>query len=475
MPDQRKVYLLNPKELSPETIAVSFGKTSRSPLTFQEIANELSEESSAAFHEKWVVGYGHASVAEHAVLHLAIENISRLAVETLEGNRLASYTEKSTRYQKWTPDNYYTPSELAKSPSLHRLYQKTCTALFDAYQQALPVVKKTVELQNPQQAGESEHAWQQRIRTEYIDVCRFLLPACSIANVGVTMNARSLEYAICKMLSHPLDEVRKMGEEIKIVAQKEVPTLVKYAEPSAYLKTVYHSLREVSTSSTPLPSNRSGWCNLVHFDTDADNRVLASVLYRFGTGCYEQYLDAVKKMTTPEKEDLARSLLTPLTKHDIPLRELEFTEYCIDLTLDQGAYFELKRHRMMTQTPQTLNPDLGFTLPKKIVQAGFKEKYIQMMEEAASAYHQLYSLHPDVASYVIPNAYNRRVLLKMNLRTAFHLFNLRTAPNAHFSIRRAVLRIMEEIKKTTPVLTAFLNTQTQETWQQIEDDHFEMI
>jgi thymidylate synthase ThyX len=53
------------------------------------------------FNEKWVVGYGHSSVAEHAVLHIAGGEYLTLAVETLESNRLASYTEKSTRYQTW--------------------------------------------------------------------------------------------------------------------------------------------------------------------------------------------------------------------------------------------------------------------------------------------------------------------------------------------------------------------------------------
>ncbi|MHB1481602.1 MAG: FAD-dependent thymidylate synthase, partial [Bellilinea sp.] len=96
MPNERQVYLLDPKTLSPETIAVTFAKTSRSPQSFREIAAELNEDKSAQFHEKWVVGYGHASVAEHAVLHIAVENASRLAVEALESSRLASYTEKST-------------------------------------------------------------------------------------------------------------------------------------------------------------------------------------------------------------------------------------------------------------------------------------------------------------------------------------------------------------------------------------------
>ena len=81
---ERRIYLLSPRELSPETIAVAFAKTSRSPESFREIAAGLSDEKSAQFHEKWVVGYGHASVAEHAVLHMAFENVSRLAIESIE-------------------------------------------------------------------------------------------------------------------------------------------------------------------------------------------------------------------------------------------------------------------------------------------------------------------------------------------------------------------------------------------------------
>src|SRR3970040_1336856 len=99
-----QVYLLDPKNLSPETIAVTFAKTSRSPQSFREIAAELNDEKSAEFHEKWVVGYGHASVAEHAVLHIAFENVSRLAIEAIESNRLPSHTGKSNPSKKEDPD-----------------------------------------------------------------------------------------------------------------------------------------------------------------------------------------------------------------------------------------------------------------------------------------------------------------------------------------------------------------------------------
>src|SRR5512141_72801 len=139
----RDIYLLNPKELSPEVIAVAFAKTSRSPESFREIAAGLTDEKSAEFHDKWVVGYGHASVAEHAVLHLALENVSRLAIESIESNRLASYTEKSTRYQKWSPDDFFVPKELDGHP-LREEYVTACSLLFQTYVDSLGPVRELV-------------------------------------------------------------------------------------------------------------------------------------------------------------------------------------------------------------------------------------------------------------------------------------------------------------------------------------------
>lgn len=142
MSEKRRVYLLDNKKLSPETIAVTFAKTSRSPQSFDQIAQELSDEKSAQFHERWVVGYGHASVAEHAVLHIAIENVSRLAIECLESNRLASYTEKSSRYQTWDADCFFIPDEI-KGTSLEGVYSSTVSALFQKYHNAIPLLQAT--------------------------------------------------------------------------------------------------------------------------------------------------------------------------------------------------------------------------------------------------------------------------------------------------------------------------------------------
>src|SRR5512138_3850019 len=165
---ERDIYLLSPRALSPETIAVAFAKTSRSPESFRDIASELSDEKSAQFHEKWVVGYGHASVAEHAVLHIAFENVSRLAIESIEGNRLASYTEKSTRYQKWGLDDFFVPPELDDHP-LCSEYAETLHVLFKTYIDSLDPVRNLILERFPRRADEKEETWDRRIRSRYVD------------------------------------------------------------------------------------------------------------------------------------------------------------------------------------------------------------------------------------------------------------------------------------------------------------------
>lgn len=470
MTAKRQVYLLDPQQIPPETIAVTFAKTSRSPQSFREIAAELTDEKSAEFHEKWVVGYGHASVAEHAVLHVAVENISRLAVEVLESNRLASYTEKSTRYQKWDADAFYIPAELDGSP-LREKFIQTCRMLFDTYQKSLPAVQAVVAEANPRKLDESDAAWERRLRSKYVDVCRYLLPAASLANVGITINARALEHAIRKMLSHPLAEVREAGMEIKQVAMDNVPTLIKYADQVPYWQSAAEQLT-VAAANIQLERGSEDWCQLISCKPDVENRALAAALYRYGSNSYAQLLALLESAPQMERERLAALVLENRGKYDIPLRELEFAAYTFDLVLDQGAYFELKRHRMMTQTPQALTAQLGYALPRQMVAAGMEIPFRQAMQAARECYEEIAAINPHAASYVVPNAFNRRVLLGCNWRSLDHFITLRSAPNAHFALRRVAQRMAAEVRAATPLLGSYLRPNPDETWQNLEHDYF---
>src|SRR3989339_1614889 len=132
---KRRIYALT--GLPPEVVAVAFAKCSRSPEPFDIIAAELNADKSRKFHERWVVGYGHSSVAEHAVLSLAIENVSILATKVIEDCRLSSYTEKSTRYQVFDREHYYKPAAIINS-RFKQLYEETLDFIMNSYISLFP-------------------------------------------------------------------------------------------------------------------------------------------------------------------------------------------------------------------------------------------------------------------------------------------------------------------------------------------------
>jgi hypothetical protein len=154
---------------------------------------------------------------------------------------------------------------------------------------------------------------------------------------------------------------------------------------------------------------------------------------------------------------------------------MEHAGYTFEALMDQGAYFEVKRHRMMTQTAQPLTANLGYAVPRLISDAGQEGTYREAMEEAAAAYRVLAEWNPHVASYVVPNGFRRTVLMTLNLREAYHFCELRSAANAHFSVRRIALRMAELLRQVHPILASFMRLPEDADWRQIESQHFTQV
>jgi thymidylate synthase ThyX len=129
----------------------------------------------------------------------------------------------------------------------------------------------------------------------------------------------------------------------------------------------------------------------------------------------------------------------------------------------------------MTQTPQALTTRLGYAVPRLITEAGFEPAYRSAMGAAAETYEKLAEWNPQVAQYVVPNGFNRRVLARFNLREAYHFCQLRAAANAHFSIRRVALRMAQEIQRVHPLLGAYMHLPENETWQDLEKKYFTTV
>ena len=462
-PYSRRIYPLSPRELTEEQLAVVCAMTSRRPEPFDEIARQVTQEKAADFHERWVLGYGHASVAEHAVLHMAVENVSRLACDTLEDNRLASYTEKSSRFQIIPRGYYHLPEELQQHPELNQLYIRTCDYLFDTYGSMIEPTIAHLRAATSQREGERDSAYNLRLRREAIDSCRFLLPAATLTNVGVTMNARVMEHAISKLLSSDLAEERDLGDELKTKGREITPTLIKYAEKNEYLMGAWEA-QKAQSASLHANGDIGTDVDLVHYDPDAELKVAAASLYRFSDLPYSQVWRQVEAMDTEHRSQTIAACLGNLGPHDSPVRELELVDYTFDLVLDYGAYREFKRHRMQTYLPQPLTVSNGYLVPPLLQEAGLRDSFEEAMGVVGEAFRQVCQASPAVAQYLVTHAHRRRVLSCMSLRECYHLFKLRTQPQAHFSIRGPVEQAMRLAVKAHPALFRHLKLRQYPDW-----------
>ncbi|MQF49105.1 hypothetical protein FIM08_04335 [SAR202 cluster bacterium AC-647-N09_OGT_505m] len=456
----RRIYPLDPRELTEEQLAVVFAMTSRNPQPFDEIAKVVSAEKAMDFHERWVLNYGHASVAEHAIIHMALENISRLVCDTVEDNRLASYTEKSSRYQVLDQGHYHVPRELERHP-LRNVYVDTCDFLFRAYQEAVDGVIEYLRRATPQNEGERDSSYSLRLRREATDVCRFLLPAATLTNVGMTLNARSMEHAIRKLFSSGLLEEQDLGEALKEQGRNITPTLIKYADRNEYLALSRETQQDMAQSDVSGVSYDDCRADLVHYDPQAESKLVAALLYRFSSSSYQDVWQRAETMNPTQREEVVHQALNRLGPHDIPLRELEVVDYTFDLVMDYGAYREFKRHRMQTYIPQPATVDLGYIVPDLILDAGLEKPFREAMEIAAQGSHRISEALPGVGEYLVTHAHLRRVLSKVNLRECFHLFKLRTSPQAHFTLRRVMQHALDLATKRHPLLFKYLRLRSE--------------
>ncbi|MCX6817830.1 MAG: FAD-dependent thymidylate synthase [Candidatus Aenigmarchaeota archaeon] len=472
--------------LPPEVVAVLFAYVSRSPASFRdnllklikskdidmgEVVNVYSEkgidyaqakEKARKFHEQWVVGYGHSSVAEHAIASIAAENVSILATKAIEDSRLASYTEKSTRYQIFDRDKFYKPANLMES-EFAELYSKTCSSLFDTYLEIMPHMLKHMEQRFPRPMGMNEKQYEGITKARACDAVRYVLPASTLTNMSITVNARTLERMLTKLMSHPLSEMNKIGTDMKSEVLKIIPTLIKYADANHYIRETDRSMEElVSGHGKSDETHDQKSVTLVEYDQDAENKIIASMIYKYSHEPYAYVLKRVKKMDAAEKERVFDESMKRMGRHDSPLRELEHAYYTFDILVDYGAFRDIQRHRICTQTNQSLTTANGYDIPQEIIDAGFEKQFRAAMEHAKQAYEKIAERFPHEAQYVVPLAFRKRTLFTWNLRELYHFIKLRSSKEGHISYRRVAWELYKEVKRVHPMLAKYIKVDMDE-------------
>jgi len=415
-------------------------------------ATKHSTEKAIQFMEKWVLGYGHSSVAEGAVIGLGLEGVSILATKIIEDNRLCSFCEKSTRYVSFNRSSFYS-DEVLKNSKYTKEINEMLDLLFDTYSKLHQPVLEYVEGIVPKKEGGSDIAWKKACGSRRFDAIRYLLPTCTKTSLGWTINARQLSHAISKLLSHPLREMNEIGEKLKIEGGKVLPSLLKYADKNNYFSNTQKDLQSFNFEKNTFDGEK---VKLVNSSKNPENKIVASILYRYKNCSFEKAHSDVANMTPQEKENILDSYQKDMDKFDHPLRELEHEYFTFDIVMDYGAFRDLQRHRICTQTNPIFTSDLGYDVPQDIINAGVEAEYRTAMEKAKDVYKKVREEYPMEAQYLLPLGFRKRFLITMNLREICHFVKLRSTPMAHDSYRKIARKIYEIMRKNHPLLSKYI-------------------
>ena len=139
-------------------------------------------------------------------------------------------------------------------------------------------------------------------------------------------------------------------------------------------------------------------------------------------------------------------------RRDKPPRAFENVFYTFDLLGNFGLYRDLQRHRLLTQERQAFTTAHGYDTPPEIEETGFKPEFDRCMGEAHELHEKVRGEFPLEAQYVVPFAFRVRWYMKMNLREAVHLCELRSMPQGHPDYRALVQEMWRKIEEVHPAL-----------------------
>ena len=444
--------------LTPETLSASYARISRSQRTVKELREKSIKEVGKArrSNERIIFEMGHASVAEHAVFNFDILNVSRYAVEFIESFRLASFTEKSQRYVLFK-EQYKIPEEIAGGRYKFE-YVSTIHKLAVIYSEIYEkLIKKDIKEESAKEDS------------------RYATSLATLTQLGMTINARNLEYMIVRLKNSPLIELKDFAAKIYRSVENIVPSLVKYVNEDPYYRNYYsrgissedegipfkstispdaapsHDAPSYTAPSYTVPSYTAPVVKLINYDKDGEDKILAAILYRNGVNNFARYKALLKGKSNEYRYRILKPVFDKMKVfHPVP-REFEYADMLFEVECSASAFAQLKRHRMSVQTAQDYNPDIGYTVPPTIKTAGLEALIEEAYSISTELFHKLYSENRSAAPYILTNAHRKRVLVKLDLREIYHIARLREDIHAQWEIRKIAEKMVAYAKGKYPL------------------------
>ena len=446
------------------------------------------------FYNRVLLEYGDDSVAELGEAQIAIEGLSNIAVKKIEDRRIGlSYLEKSSRYVAWNKKEngkyrFYRDPEIMKSRYAD-MYEESCNFSFDVYSKNIepminyvrekyPIEKYSFKdskdgkekpfskLKNESNIKSANMIYRGSTKAKALDILRGLLPASTLTNVGITGNGRAFEYLLTVLGSSELKEEHDLASKIKKELDTTIKSFVRRADDKygnafqKYLRDVKNKSKSITAKEIKSNPKKGTVTKLVYYESEKNSidTIITSIMYEQSPSTsYQDILQQVRKMSKDKKIKIINEFTKIRTnRRHRPSRAFENIYYTFDLCNNFGMFRDLHRHRALTLERQLLTTDHGYNMPNEIKVLGIEKDFKDCMNKTKETFDKIRIKLPEQGQYVVNFGYNYPYFMKMNLREACHLIELRTVPQGHVDYRKVAQDMFKQINKVHPNLSKIM-------------------
>jgi thymidylate synthase ThyX len=480
----------------PEVLAYGMAKYSRSALSLRESLAELNEQKAEKFLNTFYFQYGHRSIADLAHLAFAVEKLSILAATVVVDEPRWDGQERSTRYQDFQKSGYFVP-DFGDDEGASTLYRETIEFLFAEYRHFSDEMFRYLKGGTPKPEEMKQDAYERTLKARAFDLSRYFLPLAANTSLGQIVSARTLENQVSRLLSDTHAEIRQIGELLKRAAREDsynvnrriaselaeeigqerpelveraqqvllrevrvAPTLMKYAESNAYEA---QTRKDLTAAAAELladePIEAAPLVDLLD-DEPLDVELATTLLYQYSHHSYRQIRGVVASIRDAQRGEVIDLGLRHRGRFDEVARTYcSGQKFRFDILMDIGGFRDMHRHRRCVQIIQEYTTRHGYDWPDDIEAAGLASRYDAAMKRAGDVAMRLGARVDNEADeqsqYVIPLAYRKRALFKMDLAEAIYISELRTGPAGHFSYRNVAYAMYEAVAQRYPELAKY--------------------
>jgi thymidylate synthase ThyX len=490
--DRAVFAITTPRQVDRGALMSRYSRTDKTMrrIFLDEFANNPTRGEE--FYRKILLEYGDDSVAELGEAQVAVEGISNIAAKKIEDHRIGlSYLEKSSRYVAFDRKvngqyKYHREEKIMASPYADQ-YIQACDYVFDTYSKNIKSLQKFIKeikpiehfhffdsiskqevsygnLKSNTDIESAQRIYDSTIRAKSLDVLRAILPASTLTNLGITGNGRAFEYLLSTMFASDLTEIKLLADQLYKELDKIIPAFIKRANDKygqslqRYITDTKKAISVISQQSLrgiEIDRNPQSVKLLNYEDNfEAEVKVASAILYDSTVGhSLEKIIQYIKSAPERDRHEVIQTFTKfRNNRRQRPGRAFEMTEYTFEMFTNFGMFRDLHRHRILTMERQLLSTKHGYDIPPEIYDLGILKDFKDCMYKSHEVYEMINKKMPEEAQYVVNFAYRYPYFMKINLREACHMIELRTIPQGHPDYRRVCQEIFRQIKKVHPIL-----------------------